>query len=84
MPVPLPKSYVTGIDLQKSDFERKMPSHLGGEWRMGGWWYYYLYALAIKVPLGAWMLVLLALLVGLFGPGDMLPPGGTNWCCWRH
>jgi len=65
--VPLPKNYLMGIDLQKSDFERKMLSYVGGEWRIGGWWYYYLYALAIKVPLGTWLLVLLALLVGLFG-----------------
>jgi hypothetical protein len=34
---------------------------------MGGWWYYYLYALAIKVPLGTWILVFLAIGVGLFG-----------------
>lgn len=69
MPVPLPKNYLMGIDLQKWDFEQKMLSYLGGEWRMGGWWYYYLYALAIKVPLGTWILVLLALLAGLFGRG---------------
>ena len=58
-----------GIDLQKWDFERKMWSYLRGEWRLGGWWYYYLYALAIKVPLGTWGLGLLALGVGLFGRG---------------
>jgi hypothetical protein len=69
MPVPLPENYVMGIDLQKWDFERKMWSYLRGEWRLGGWWYYYLYALAIKVPLGTWVLVLLALLLGLFRRG---------------
>jgi len=36
---------------------------------MGGWWYYYLYALAIKVPLGTWILILLALVVGLLPLG---------------
>ena len=69
LPVPLPKHYLLGIDLQEWDFERRLWSFLRGEWRKGGWWYYYLYALAIKVPLGTWILVLLALLVGLFGQG---------------
>ena len=69
VPVPLPKDYLMGIDMQKSDFERKMWSYLRGQWRLGGWWYYYLYALAVKVPLGTWILALLALLVGLFRRG---------------
>lgn len=61
VPVPLPKDYILGLDVQKVDFEKKMPSYLGGEWRFdGGWWYYYLYALAVKVPLGTLLLVLLA------------------------
>ncbi len=67
VPVPLPKNYVMGVDLQKLDFERKMRSYLRGEWRVGGWWYYYLYALAIKVPLGTWILVLMAIGVAVFG-----------------
>jgi len=60
VPVPLPKNYVVGIDFQKSDFERGMWSYLRGQWRQHGWWYYYLYGLAIKVPLGTWTIVLLA------------------------
>ncbi len=67
VPVPLPEDYLSGIDLQRRDFEGIMPpSFLAGEWRRGGWWYYYLYALAVKVPLGklalvGWSLVLLVL-----------------------
>ncbi len=60
IPMPLPMNYLVGIDLQKRDFEEKMWSYLNGEWRFGGWWYYYLYALAIKEPLGTWLLVALA------------------------
>jgi 4-amino-4-deoxy-L-arabinose transferase-like glycosyltransferase len=60
VPVPVPRSYLLGIDLQKADFEQQSPSYLRGEWRRGGWWYYYLYALAVKVPLGTWLLLLLA------------------------
>jgi len=66
--VPLPSSYVIGIDSQKREFEMRQWSYLRGEWRKGGWWYYYLYALAIKVPLGTWALMVLALLVGICRP----------------
>jgi hypothetical protein len=75
VPVPLPENYVRGIDRQRLDFEEKMWSYLRGEWRLGGWWYYYLYALAIKVPLGTWLLIFLSLLVRLLvrGYGATLP-----------
>lgn len=67
LPVPLPKNYVLGLDLQKRDFERyHQPSYLRGRFRERGWWYYYLYALAIKVPLGTWVLVALAAVVGIW------------------
>ncbi len=61
VPVPLPADYVQGIDEQRSHFEMKLRSYLRGEWKVGGWWYYYLYALAVKVPLGTWMILLLAI-----------------------
>lgn len=62
LPVPLPEDYLHGIDLQRVDFEANVPSYLRGEWRQNGWWYYYLYGLAIKVPLGTWCVALLATL----------------------
>jgi hypothetical protein len=67
--VPLPANYVRGIDLQRWDFERNEWSYLRGQWRQDGWWYYYLYALAVKVPLGTWGLLALALALGLFARG---------------
>jgi len=61
LPVPLPKQYVLGIDIQRKVFEhRGKPSYLRGQWQETGWWYYYLYALAVKVPLGTIGLCLLA------------------------
>jgi 4-amino-4-deoxy-L-arabinose transferase-like glycosyltransferase len=63
VPVPLPTNYVQGIDVTKTYFERGVPSYLRGEWKHGGWWYYYIYALAIKVPLGTWGLAVCALMV---------------------
>ena len=58
LPMPLPKNYVSGMDLQKRDFEDYyQPSYLCGRFSPKGWWYYYLYALAVKVPLGTWLLI---------------------------
>ena len=58
IPVPLPKEFVRGIDLQKLDFEQGKWGYLLGETReQGGWWYYYLVGLWLKVPVGTWMLV---------------------------
>jgi 4-amino-4-deoxy-L-arabinose transferase-like glycosyltransferase len=68
VPIPLPKHYVLGIDLQKQDFENyDRPSYLRGQFSPKGWWYYYLYALAIKVPLGTWLLVGLATTARFWG-----------------
>jgi hypothetical protein len=63
VPVPFPQNYLQGLDTQRLDFERKRRSFLRGEWRAGGWWYFYLYALAVKSPLGTWALVLLGIMV---------------------
>lgn len=57
LPVPFPKNYLMGIDIQQKDFEHYGTlSYLRGVWQDHGWWYYYLYACAIKVPLGLWAL----------------------------
>ena len=61
LPVPLPLNYVAGIDRQKYDFDDAgFWSYLRGEWRDRGWWYYYLYGLAVKEPVGTWLLALAA------------------------
>ncbi|TWT56374.1 glycosyltransferase family 39 protein [Allorhodopirellula solitaria] len=57
IPVPLPAEYTHGIDVQKRDFEGKMRSYLMGEWKEGGWWYYYTVAWLVKVPLAFWLIV---------------------------
>jgi 4-amino-4-deoxy-L-arabinose transferase-like glycosyltransferase len=54
LPVPLPEAAVAGMDLQKSDFEAEQFGYLWGQWKKGGWWYYYLAGFAGKLPIG-WM-----------------------------
>jgi hypothetical protein len=75
VPVPFPRNFVSGIDVQKSDFEKGLWSYLGGEWRRQGWWYYYLYGVAVKWPLGTWILLFLAVC--------SIPITRSFTCTWR-
>lgn len=60
LPVPLPKQYILGLDAQKRDFEDyPHKSYLRGEWKQGGWWYYYIYGLLVKIPSGVCILLAL-------------------------
>lgn len=53
LPVPLPRDFVQGIDLQQKDFEAPpFDSYLLGQWSPRGWWYYYLVGWAVKTPIG--------------------------------
>lgn len=67
LPVPLPKQYVIGMDIQKHDLETSdKPSYLRGTWRQGGWWWYYVYGIWTKVPHGTQILLGLAAAVTAF------------------
>ena len=63
IPMPLPANYLAGLDMQKKDFETGIFSYLRGTWQIGGWWYFYLYAMLIKIPLGTWGIIFLAFLL---------------------
>lgn len=77
--VPLPKNYLQGIDLQQRDFEDYgRSSYLRGEWHDRGWWYYYLYATAIKVPLGLWVIGVFALIAAVRMPTFKLASAATT------
>ncbi len=65
LPIPFPRDFVQGIDEQKRDFESVMSAYLAGELREGGWWYYYLFAALVKIPVGTWLLVVMALGVSI-------------------
>jgi Dolichyl-phosphate-mannose-protein mannosyltransferase len=49
------------------------PSYLFGERRMKGWYYYYLVAVAVKVPLMFWSLVASRLVLSRCHPRDISP-----------
>lgn len=68
LPVPFPEQFVLGFDSQKKDFEEfGQMSYLLGEWKNGGWWYYYVYGLLVKVPCGTWGLFVLVIVLRLAG-----------------
>jgi 4-amino-4-deoxy-L-arabinose transferase-like glycosyltransferase len=67
LPVPVPRNYLQGIDLQRVDFDRRLRSYLHGRWQHGGWWHYYFDALAVKAPLGSWILVVSGVVAAAIG-----------------
>lgn len=59
LPIPFPKNFISGIDLQLADFERSWPCYLAGEWKQHGWWYFYLIGLFVKHPVGLGVMTLI-------------------------
>ena len=65
LPIPLPRNMLEGIDIQRGDFERGFRSYLMGEWKHGGWWYYYLIGFLVKEPIGFQLMLYVSILTGL-------------------
>lgn len=57
LPTPLPSEMIRGIDCVKWEYERGLPCYLSGAWQHRGWWYFHIYAMAVKIPLGYWCLI---------------------------
>ncbi len=57
VPIPIPSDMLQGIDFLKWEFDRGMPCYLQGEWKLRGWWYYYFVAMAVKFPIGYFVLI---------------------------
>jgi len=73
LPTPLPAHYVLGFDAQLFEANIGLPGagypvYLRGQVRREGWPTYYLYALALKVPLGTWLLAASGLIAALLFP----------------
>ncbi len=73
LPVPLPENYLQGIDVQTLDFERgrydvNWQSYLWGQWKQGGWWFYYLLGLMWKVPVATLALFLVGVVMMVMRP----------------
>ena len=66
MPIPVPRNYLQGIDHIKFEYERGYSSYLRGVTQDGGWWYYYLYAMLVKIPVGTLTLSAIAFIAFVF------------------
>ena len=73
--VPFPKDYLRGILAVSQRRGMRPTSYLRGELRRGGWWYFYPYALAVKMPLGTLALLGLACI--------LINPRQTDPLVWR-
>jgi hypothetical protein len=71
---PLPQDWI-GFVTQMHHQASGGPSYLFGARRTQGWWYYYLVAVAVKVPLAFWVLVAARLVVRKRYPSSAFPPG---------
>lgn len=81
IPVPVPADYVRGLDKQKKDLEGYgKPSYLRGQWSNHGWWYYYVYGLAVKMPHGSQAVVMLAVLAVFGGVLSKIQPTSSSLC----
>ncbi|HYV17489.1 MAG TPA: glycosyltransferase family 39 protein [Verrucomicrobiae bacterium] len=77
LPVPLPREYLLGLDEQAFEANPGLPGGgyalaLRGEIRRGGWWWYDLYALLVKLPLAIFFLALLAEVAAALVPSARL------------
>jgi hypothetical protein len=82
LPMPLPASYLEGIDVQRRDFESGLTrpewaSYFAGVWKLGGWWYFYLVGLVFKTPLPLLFLIVVATSVNIFLKSDQ-----RQWLGW--
>ncbi|HBE66947.1 MAG TPA: hypothetical protein DDW52_02230 [Planctomycetaceae bacterium] len=50
VPVPVPQSYLQGVDYLKMEVESKYWSFLNGEWKLGSWPHYYVMTTLYKTP----------------------------------
>ena len=61
VPVPLPANYLRGVHDVQRLMTASHASYLRGEWKDKGWWYYYLYGIVVKLPLGTLSLIVFTL-----------------------
>jgi len=61
IPLPIPRDYLMGFDLQRFIMQQSHPTYLDVQWELHGFRTYYLYALLYKLPHALQFLLLLAI-----------------------
>ena len=75
---PIPQDWA-GLAVQMNHQRSGGPSFLWGVRRMTGWWYYYFVAMAVKIPLGFWLLVVARLALTRRLDRERLPDSQGRW-----
>jgi hypothetical protein len=57
LPAPFPEQMMLGLDYLNWEFSQGMNCYVRGVWQHRGWWWFYLYSMAVKMPLGYWLLI---------------------------
>jgi 4-amino-4-deoxy-L-arabinose transferase-like glycosyltransferase len=57
VPGMVPAQYLQGLDRQQFDFNHQLSSYARGMNQTGSWWWFYLYAMVVKLPLGTWLAI---------------------------
>lgn len=60
IPLPIPRDYLMGFDLQRFIMQQSHPTYLNFEWALHGFRSYYIYALIFKLPHAVQFLFLMA------------------------
>jgi len=79
LPVPLPTELLRGIDYLQWELEEQKLCYLSGEWQIGGWWYFYLFAILIKMPIGFLALIVFGSVELLLGFQDRSMRRKDDW-----
>ncbi len=70
IPVPLPRHFIMGMDAVAHHVQTEsMPTYVHGAFYDGNVWWFYLYGLLVKMPLGTWLLLAVAAYARLGRPG---------------
>jgi hypothetical protein len=77
LPAPVPRQYVLGLDVLKWEADQQLPAFLLGQSYRGARWGYYPIALAVKLPIGG--IVLLLLLGQTFLSASGRTPTKREW-----
>jgi 4-amino-4-deoxy-L-arabinose transferase-like glycosyltransferase len=62
-PILIPRDFFKGLAVGLAQAQHPRDAYFDGQWRVGGWWYYYPVALLLKVPIPLQILVAGALVL---------------------
>jgi len=79
VPVPLPRNYIMGVDVVAHHVQTvSFPTYVHGKFYDGNVWWFHIYGLLVKMPLGTWLLLLLAVYARVTKPARF-EAGNVRW-----